>query len=325
MARNADLEGIIQSIESVENQFNKRFHYDWVFLNDVEFTDEFKQKVTDKISGIVKFGTIPKSMWSIPKDLDMEKFANAKNELGSKNVPYASSDSYRHMCRFESGFFFNHDLLKEYTWYWRVEPEVEYFCDIDFDPFQYMIDNKKVYGTMLIPYEIIDTIPSLWSTVKSFVKLENLTSTMLGQKRTKDNALYLISEDDGETYNNCHFWTNFEIANLDFFRSELYTKYFNYLDKSNGFWYERWGDAPIHTMAAALFLDKSQIHLFSQQFGYRHTTNTACPANKKLKQLKKCTCDGQKEVTFRTGFTCGKRFHDMQNLWYDLNWVSEWK
>ncbi len=27
-------------------------------------------------------------------------------------------------------FFFNHPLLLKYEWYWRVEPEITYFCDI---------------------------------------------------------------------------------------------------------------------------------------------------------------------------------------------------
>jgi len=29
-----------------------------------------------------------------------------------------------------SRFFFNHELLLKYDWYWRVEPEITYFCDI---------------------------------------------------------------------------------------------------------------------------------------------------------------------------------------------------
>jgi len=49
---------------------------------------------------------------------------------------------------------------------------------------------------------------------------------------------------DGE-YNLCHFWSNFEIASLDFWRGEAYMKYFETLDKAGGFYYERWGDAPV--------------------------------------------------------------------------------
>lgn len=60
-------------------------------------------------------------------------------------------------------FFYRHELLKDYKYYWRVEcvlgrgyislvadvpdrPDVKFFCDIDYDPFLIMQDQKKVYG-----------------------------------------------------------------------------------------------------------------------------------------------------------------------------------
>ena len=27
-------------------------------------------------------------------------------------------------------FFYKHPLLAKYEWYWRLEPEIKYFCDI---------------------------------------------------------------------------------------------------------------------------------------------------------------------------------------------------
>lgn len=27
-------------------------------------------------------------------------------------------------------FFYKHELLAKYNWYWRLEPEIKYFCDI---------------------------------------------------------------------------------------------------------------------------------------------------------------------------------------------------
>ena len=44
---------------------------------------------------------------------------------------------------------------------------------------------------------------------------------------------------EGEIYNMCHFWSNFEIARLDFFRSQLYEEFFEMMDRSGGFWMER--------------------------------------------------------------------------------------
>lgn len=30
----------------------------------------------------------------------------------------------------QTSFFYKHELLAKYDWYWRVEPEIKYFCDI---------------------------------------------------------------------------------------------------------------------------------------------------------------------------------------------------
>ena len=50
------------------------------------------------------------------------------------------------MCRFNSGFFFKHELLQPYRYYWRVEPWVQFYCDITEDPFLLMQENEKIYG-----------------------------------------------------------------------------------------------------------------------------------------------------------------------------------
>jgi hypothetical protein len=36
----------------------------------------------------------------------------------------------------------------------------------------------------------------------------------------------------------CAVWSNFEIADLDFFRSQVYTEFFEHLDSTGGFYYE---------------------------------------------------------------------------------------
>jgi len=29
-----------------------------------------------------------------------------------------------------NSYFYKHELLEKYEWYWRLEPEIKYFCDI---------------------------------------------------------------------------------------------------------------------------------------------------------------------------------------------------
>lgn len=88
-------------------------------------------------------------------------------------------------------------------------------------------------------------------------------------------------------------WSNFEIADMDFWRSEAYTKFFDYLDSKGGFYYERWGDAPVHSIAAALFLRKDQIHFF-REIGYEHNPFNHCPQEEELWRRGRCSCNPEK-------------------------------
>jgi len=102
-------------------------------------------------------------------------------------------------------------------------------------------------------------------------------------------------------------WSNFEIGDLDFWRGEAYSKFFDYLDSKGGFYYEvciphiqyfsllnliqmqRWGDAPVHSIGAALLARKEQIHFFND-IGYRHEPFQHCPQGDAHKKGK-CWCD----------------------------------
>ncbi len=41
----ADIKGAVQSVRELEDRFNRRYHYPWVFLNNEPFSDEFKTYV----------------------------------------------------------------------------------------------------------------------------------------------------------------------------------------------------------------------------------------------------------------------------------------
>jgi alpha 1,2-mannosyltransferase len=52
---------------------------------------------------------------------------------------------------------------------------------------------------------------------------------------------------------------------------------------------QRWGDAPVHSIAAALFSRKDQIHFF-QDIGYRHESIERCPSGQDWSKGR-CSCD----------------------------------
>lgn len=295
LARNEELTELLASINEVESRFNKKYHYDWVFLNDADFSSEFIEAISAAVSGEAKFGHIPQAHWSYPDFIDQERAAAARERM--KEGIYGDSESYRHMCRFESGFFWRHPLLDTYKYYWRVEPSIKLMCDIAEDPFTFMRENNKRYGFTIALIEYEWTVETLWQETRNFMDLHP-------EHVNPHNALRFVSSDDGESYNLCHFWSNFEIADLDFWRSDAYRDYFDFLDQAGGFFYERWGDAPVHSIAASIFLDRDEIHWFSN-IGYFHHPFQNCPVDAKVRQELNCACPDNPDFPdgFRENFS----------------------
>ncbi|KAG1078162.1 hypothetical protein G6F42_024396 [Rhizopus arrhizus] len=199
--------------------------------------------------------------------------------MDRNGVYFGGLESYHHMCRYYSGFFYKHPLLDEYDWYWRVEPGAKFYCDITYDPFLYMEKHNKQYGFVITLTKLPSTIVSLWNHVLDYAKTRHI------DVNNKKLAFPYFLDKNGD-YNMCHFWSNFEIASLNLWRSPAYRDFFDYLDKTGNFFYERWGDA-VHSLAAGLFLDTDQIHYF-EDFGYQYDLYRHCPSEQS--QLG-CRCD----------------------------------
>lgn len=315
LARNKEIEGVLSSMHYLEEHFNQWFNYPYVFLNNEEFNSTFRRKIRNATNAEVEFGLVGPEAWGFPEWVDdVEEMKESIAMQGDRAIMYGGLETYHHMCRFFSGFFFNHPLMLKYDWYWRVEPDVKFFCDITYDPFRYMAQENKVYGFVIAIKELVETVPNMFRYAsawkrKNHVKSTGLWDMLLRPEETSPVAKPLpplpkeilqldpIKPDDkrhktdpetmeGDAYNMCHFWSNFEIARLDFFRSPEYANFFEEMDLTGGFWRERWGDAPIHSLGAGLLLEPNQVHYF-RDIGYQHTDIFHCPANAPGKQGKR--------------------------------------
>lgn len=140
------------------------------------------------------------------------------------------------------------------------------------DPFIHMERANKTYGFTIAVKELKETVPNIFRYASAYKRVNNLTSQGLWEmfiERPPEETKELPKEDpkykkkplpeeilstepgagslpdidpdamEGEKYNMCHFWSNFEIARLDWFRSKEYNDFFDMMDRSGGFWMER--------------------------------------------------------------------------------------
>lgn len=124
LARDKDLEDLKATLANVEDTFNAKFRYPYVFLNEAPYSQEFEQGIRQALppGAEVEFGVIPEEHWSIPSWLDKDKVREGLKKMGAEGVQYADRESYHHMCRYYSGLFALHPLLQKYDFYWRLEP-----------------------------------------------------------------------------------------------------------------------------------------------------------------------------------------------------------
>ncbi|OLY85514.1 Glycolipid 2-alpha-mannosyltransferase 1 [Smittium mucronatum] len=279
-ARNSDLYRMRKTIRQIEDRFNKNYNYPYVFLSNSPFSYEFIKGIQAMTESEVQFGLVEGEAWGRPSWIDKEKAETEKRESKYMN---GKIEEYRWQCRAHSGHIFNHPLLDGKEYYWRIESGSKYSCDIDYDPFKFMKANGIVYGFNMAPIEDLRTVRTLLNSTKDFI-LNN--KDMI----PKSNLLDFVLDEQG-LYNGCHFWSNFEIVKLEFFRSPEYTAYFKHLDLAGGMFYERWCDGPIHTMATSIFLNKTQVHYF-EDIGYYFPALGNCPSRPDTKT--KCICDPKK-------------------------------
>jgi mannosyltransferase len=129
-----------------------------------------------------------------------------------------------------------------------------------------MAKANKTYGFTIAVKELRETVPNIFRYAAAYKRKNNLKSKGLWemflepkpetppeekqqdklpdeilQTDPGDNNLKDVDPEamEGESYNMCHFWSNFEIARLDWFRSKEYEDFFTMMDRSGGFWNER--------------------------------------------------------------------------------------
>ncbi|KAJ2678663.1 hypothetical protein GGI25_002251 [Coemansia spiralis] len=169
LVRNSELDGLRKSMRMFEDRFNRKFKYPYVLLNDQNFTQEFRDGIAAITNNEVRYGMLDGNYWNYSPSVTPEE-TEKKLQFNKNRYLYGGSLSYRFMCRFQSGLFYKHPLVRDLDWYWRLEPDVEYYCDIDYDPFVFMRDNGIKYGFTIAPREGRRTVETLWNTTRSWIK-----------------------------------------------------------------------------------------------------------------------------------------------------------
>jgi len=168
------------------------------------------------------------------------------------------SIGYRHMCRFHAKGVYRNPILTDVDYALRLDHDSEFLSPIRYDIFEHMRRNDFVYGYVLISTANIGYLKGLREAVSSYVQ----NVSIVPQPNYRDWKWPNI------------YYNNFEISSLKLWKSKHYEDFIEYVDRLGGIYYNRWGDAPIKTLAVFLFVPPKRVHRFTDVM-YRHKQLTS--------------------------------------------------
>ncbi|GJJ06331.1 hypothetical protein Clacol_000522 [Clathrus columnatus] len=269
----------VVAIRNIEERFNRRLKYPYVIFTEANVEDDIKDKLDWITEGRLTWAGLPSDIWGLPSFLDRNKVENSMNTIG-------------------------HPATIKYDWIWRLDSDIEFHCDVPYDPIARVRDAGALYSFIQISNDARSVQPSLGSNISAFLAShkhllpphanhkfvwKDVDKALDGKGGDEDWTLlafyvrlFVLDEIISQVYSEIK--NNFEISHRSLWDNPLYLAYFDFLDQAGGFFYERWGDSLVHAHAVSMSLRPDQVVQFTDM-GYEHQKwDFECP------QIDRCTC-----------------------------------
>ncbi|EGR44673.1 glycosyltransferase family 15 [Trichoderma reesei QM6a] len=308
LAHEHDLPAILSSISQLEETYNHRYRYPWVFFSTQPLSEDFRQQTSNATGAVCLYEVITKENLISPKQ------PSAFNALPPRHLPgqeAVSEDGHStpflgQISHWNSGPFAREKRLRDYDWVWRIEPGAQFTHDIKFDVFRFMRDHEIAYGfneALLDKDELrthsqpvksfIDKHPDLLHADADLSWLLGSNEAPLGatspgnwsrgpDSRDRDcgwSSLIssVIHEDDTPPA--------FDIGALSFFRSQGHQDLVNHLDAAGDFYRQPLRDMAVPTISASMFLPQKSVWNYRKR-DLRHPHRPSPPAYTQKPKLK---------------------------------------
>ncbi|CEP07838.1 hypothetical protein [Parasitella parasitica] len=252
LVQEEDVYRLRSTMIELERSFNEREGYPWIIISDKVFSKKFREWITNASKAPVYFGQAPVIEWQEPYWIDIKRAErNMKQMVKDHSINNGESMSWRKMTRqvYNMGFIAHHPLLKDLEYYWKVQAGSRYTCNIPVDPFKSMKAKDQKLSFALTMTENHENLDEYFDVLDKFI-IENKD---IIQPTSRSIFKGLLNEDSrhkqmdpsnplGEYnghFSNCMIYNNFAIYSLQFLKSKEYSKYFDELDASGGFFYHK--------------------------------------------------------------------------------------
>ncbi|KAL7941384.1 glycosyltransferase family 15 protein [Trichoderma barbatum] len=300
LAHEYDLPALISSISQLEETFNHRYQYHWIFFSTQPLSEEFRQQTSNATGAVCLYEVISEDNLASPKQklafntLPLDPIGDEHVSVVDRQTPFLGQIS-----RWNSGPFASEKRLRDYDWIWRIEPGAQFTHDTTFDVFRFMRDHEIAYGfneALLDKDEIRTHSQPVMSFIDKHPDLLHADADLSWLLGSNGGSIAATSRgnDSSSTWTDLfslmiqgslnRMSPTFDIGSLSFFRSQSHQDLFNHLDATGDFYSQPLRDMAVPTISASMFLPQKSVWNYRQRDA-RHTHRPSPPQHTQKPKL----------------------------------------
>lgn len=262
------LHALHKSVELLFRHYNSQHKNDVIFFHDGTFAESQQQSVLSRCSGAhARFIALEREHFTVPQGVNPQKW--------KYTLKYSAG--YRHMARFFAVGIWDVIAGLGYTHVMRLDDDSYIWSPIRYDIFAFMRSHQLQYGFRLGSWERGHPFADrehFHSVVTDFARRERLDlrwllAPCLPRPHEPRTARNLTLRNCGNLYT---VYNNFFVTEVAWWRANSEVRRFvSFVNDSRLIYTERYGDALWHSVALALFMEPSRLHMFND-WAYEHAS-----------------------------------------------------
>ncbi|KAG5947083.1 hypothetical protein E4U59_002251 [Claviceps monticola] len=264
LAHENDLEPLLSSMSQLEDSFNNKYKYDWVFFGVETLSERFRQLTSNATAATCIYEVACQNI------VDPRRFNNVCHGQAESTWTYTAQtpsptrgdlsvpmQSIRQIQRWNNGPFAKEKRLQTYDWFWRIEPGVQFTHDVKFDVFRFMRDHNIAYGSnrATLGTTHLTSLSKDWPLRRSDQTVVEETVSSPAEAFTSWLRTFGALSD----------MPKFEIGSLGFFRSYSHQVLLEHFDESGSQHDEGLSDILVPSISASIFLPQKSVWNFRQK------------------------------------------------------------
>ncbi|KAI9491521.1 glycolipid 2-alpha-mannosyltransferase-domain-containing protein [Zychaea mexicana] len=181
------------------------------------------------------------------------------SDLGLNPTNQRAFPGYNNMIRFFWKQIFEHDMIKQLDYFWRLDHDSMLQSPVGVDVFHYMKERGIKYGYRAVTTDVrhvTNGMLAFFDKYRRNQEHQSMTNGTTCAQMSQRNCLEIPdTPQDRSEYFPLMYYNNFEIVHVPTWRSKPMRQLTDAVDKTDMIYWNRWGDAPLRYYSVNMMLD----------------------------------------------------------------------